>query len=455
MSSTDFPYPEPWHPTYIFFDGPLGERFAALSRVLSEAGHYRSGGDHSRDVRMLQDIASAHEVGLRRIKMFTVPERWAIEKLVSVEDTPRGPKTVLRRPRVDMDIGFTSKGNLAVDWRPRYVEDDDSEYGDFRITEYETRKEPFQRPFFEAFYLPGLYEYADAIKRASSRSRQGIMTEIARLAVDCARDIYKEASSACDVRLDGRLEEVINPDTRFLEGFRYTTLAVIKREAEEKKQQEIAERLAAIRQALDEFKAGAGMSAQWFCQYVEHRREEGATYGAIAEELEDSRRSIRFAKGSTLSLYRDLSGKLTRINPDWRAEGLGAPAIPPKKPAVKASPIPTAAPIKTAVATESIKAKVAGRITAQRESRPAPAGQPREVPVPDYSRLRRYANGSAVLGELGFSSVDDLVAAVNERRADMGRLPITQGDFPANKATFDKLVREFGTYSEAARPNGP
>lgn len=443
------PAPHSQRESYVFFGGPLGERFATLARVMSEQGHYDADGGESRDARMLKAIAQAHETALNRITTFTSPERWAIEKLVSVQETPRGPKHVMRRPRVDMDISYTAKGNLCVDWRPRYAEDNDAEYGDFRITEYETRKEAFQRPFFEAYYVPRFDEYVRSIKNAPP-SKKKIMTEIARLAIECARDVFVVASGTCDVRLDGRLNEVLVPGTDIIDDFRYSNLASIKREEEAEKQRKLAERVAALRKALNDFEANTGISAQWFCQYVEERRKDGATYAMIAGELNDPRRPTEFTKGSVLSLSRDLSGKLSSVFRGWRLEGADAPAIPPKPPAEKVKAPPQPSVERLPRVQGGILSNVARRIAAQREREPKVTEV--DYSTPDYSRLRRYANGSAVLAELGLDTIDDLVTAINERRAEVGRHPIAQGDFPGNKAAFDKLVREFGTYADEHKP---
>jgi hypothetical protein len=66
--------------------------------------------------------------------------------------------------------------------------------------------------------------------------------------------------------------------------------------------------------------------------------------------------------------------------------------------------------------------------------------------VPDYSRLRRYAGGDAVLAALGLRSVDELVEALNRRRPEHGRLPVQQGNYPTNKRTFSKLAAEYASY---------
>lgn len=63
--------------------------------------------------------------------------------------------------------------------------------------------------------------------------------------------------------------------------------------------------------------------------------------------------------------------------------------------------------------------------------------------VPDYGRLRRYADGGEELARLGLSSIDELVEIINARRLARKSWPLTQSDFPGKKSSFLKLVAEF------------
>lgn len=68
--------------------------------------------------------------------------------------------------------------------------------------------------------------------------------------------------------------------------------------------------------------------------------------------------------------------------------------------------------------------------------------------IPDYSRLRRYAEGGEELARLGLSSIEELVEIVNARRLARKSWPLTQSDFPSKKSSFRKLVAEFERTSE-------
>lgn len=117
------------------------------------------------------------------------------------------------------------------------------------------------------------------------------------------------------------------------------------------------------------------MSAQWFCQFVEERREDGATFAMLARELDDPRRSIRFTEESVESLYRDLSGKLSQANRYWREEGLEAPPVAPKPP-VETGPQAqtTSVPVIPPLKDWSVNgAGLASRMNRLKESQTGPA----------------------------------------------------------------------------------
>jgi hypothetical protein len=71
------------------------------------------------------------------------------------------------------------------------------------------------------------------------------------------------------------------------------------------------------------------------------------------------------------------------------------------------------------------------------------APEDRSMHPPSYKGLRKYAPGSAVLAALGVGSVDDMVDQINQSPLAAGRFPISQGDYPGSKATFEKPGKEF------------
>lgn len=85
-----------------------------------------------------------------------------------------------------------------------------------------------------------------------------------------------------------------------------------------------------IREEFLSFEQNFKMSPQWFCQFVEDRLSDGANFSMISQELDDPRRATKFTDRNVEALYRDLSGKLSRGNRDWREDGLDLPLVPPK-----------------------------------------------------------------------------------------------------------------------------
>lgn len=66
---------------------------------------------------------------------------------------------------------------------------------------------------------------------------------------------------------------------------------------------------------------------------------------------------------------------------------------------------------------------------------------------PNYEGLRTYKPDETVLSELGIRSVQEMVGHINQARIKSGQFPISQGDYPGSKASFEKLAREFRSLS--------
>lgn len=438
MSVSESPLSNSWR---YQASGPIGHRFTKLTELMAENGMTLKDGYKSRDERMLGKIAYSFAEALRRLETFTSPDKWAIERLVSIKETYNGPIQVLRRPKLDMSICYTAKEGLCVEWCPRWEESNRAQFGDFRLHEYDMRKQPFQRPFFETFYLSGFGEYVDGIADSPDPQRM-IRSEIARLAIDCATEIMNIASRTCDVRLDGRLKEVLVPGTEIIKTFHYEDLESIEMEKRADQARREAQRKAEALLEIDEFEKWAGVNAKWFCDNVERLRNDGVTFDQIARSLNELGGQTEFSRGSVMSSYRDISRKLDIMSPDWRFTDIGRPHL-----VVKEKPRP--APSKERTSSSNFMLNVSRRISEHQEK--TSKAKPEDALAPDYSNLTRYRKADGVLAELGLGSVDELVSRINEFRAGSGRRPIPQGSFPSNKVLFEKLVQEFTAQNDGRR----
>jgi len=92
------------------------------------------------------------------------------------------------------------------------------------------------------------------------------------------------------------------------------------------------ENLRTMQAQMVNFARRSGMTAEWFCDWVERRREKGATFAMLSEELQDARRTVDFSHERVDALYRLCITMLNEIDPSWRQCALKSPSIPPKQP---------------------------------------------------------------------------------------------------------------------------
>jgi len=104
-----------------------------------------------------------------------------------------------------------------------------------------------------------------------------------------------------------------------------------KAERERLKNERIA-KVQRLKDELEEFGQKAKMSGMFFCQHVERRREDGATFADIAKELNDPGREISFDAASLESTFEEIKKKLNHSNRHWRNWTANPPEIAPKDP---------------------------------------------------------------------------------------------------------------------------
>jgi hypothetical protein len=71
--------------------------------------------------------------------------------------------------------------------------------------------------------------------------------------------------------------------------------------------------------------------------------------------------------------------------------------------------------------------------------------------VPSYAGLKAYDPGREALLAFGVSTVQQLVARFNADFVAAGQFPVTQGDFPATRRKFERLVDR---WTRLTRANG-
>jgi hypothetical protein len=72
--------------------------------------------------------------------------------------------------------------------------------------------------------------------------------------------------------------------------------------------------------------------------------------------------------------------------------------------------------------------------------------------APDYSRTRIFRGSLSPLEETGFASIAELVAQVNRKLFEQGRLPITCGDYPSSEKKLARLVKRWRELQTDAMP---
>jgi hypothetical protein len=109
---------------------------------------------------------------------------------------------------------------------------------------------------------------------------------------------------------------------------------------------------------------------------------------------------------------------------------------------VRREPAPAA---RTRSSRKSVKAEAPARSSKATEpvsvSQPVKPKRPDPKEPPSYQGLKRYPATKDELAPLGFSTLDDFVAKANELLLAAGRWPLSQGDFPGNRAQFRKIAR--------------
>lgn len=358
----------------------------------------------------------------------------------------------LRKPRIVVDVTVTTAGNLTVRWFKDAETPDD-----LLFCRDEFRKEPFARPMNELLFVRG---FDETLKTSQSwrdmpdmEWRAKAAQRIADAALYAVGEVLKELESRFDVKLDWRVVPVRFGRSGWISDWRLENSDHIRA------RQEARKRAAQERKRREEEEA----RAEWLARRHLTLECAASVYGVSPARLVgivDAGRNGGLTTEQALSVLGPFFGvRPTKPDIDDRKNVVAV------RRAMKDVGMETeAVALKERELECLVSSKAEFVAKAKRDRRPDPknkakmaaASRARTEP-PDYSGLKPYRASGESLAKAGFASVMDVVIAVNAKAIAAGQYPVTQGDFPVDRITFERLLKRLsrldgGNAAAVARP---